>query len=94
VVMIEAQIRYAIACMGQVRARGSAFFDVRPAAQRAFNAQLRPRLQRSVFGAGCRSWYLDANGNNPTSWPGFTLEFLWGTRRAAGEDLEFAPPPP
>ncbi len=92
VFMLEAQLRYVLSSMRARDAHGEAAVDVKADAQRAFNEQLAPRLRRSVFGAGCRSWYLDRHGHNPAAWPGFTFEFWWGTRRAPLDALEWLTP--
>jgi cation diffusion facilitator CzcD-associated flavoprotein CzcO len=68
---IEAQIEYVIQA---IRAGGTV--EVRQAVQDAFNAELRERLQRTVWvGGGCSSWYLDADGSSSALWPGYTIEF-------------------
>jgi cation diffusion facilitator CzcD-associated flavoprotein CzcO len=92
VFMIEAQIHYALRCMQEIAARAARFADVRPAAQAAFNGELQPRLQRTVWASGCRSWYLDRNGRNSTLWPGLTCEFWLRTRRLETADYTFGPP--
>jgi cation diffusion facilitator CzcD-associated flavoprotein CzcO len=93
VFMIEAQVRYALACMRMMAEHGVPAADVRPATQRAFNARLLPRLRRSVWASGCQSWYLDEKGNNATVWPGFTFEFWLRTLRVDPSDYELDPRP-
>ena len=39
------------------------------------------RTDGTVWDSGCKSWYLNAEGQNFTLWPGSTLEYLWRTRR-------------
>jgi cation diffusion facilitator CzcD-associated flavoprotein CzcO len=92
VFMIEAQIAYAQRCMARARSRGAAWIDVAPQAQAEFNAALRQRQGRTVWASGCQSWYLDARGNNPTSWPGLTLEFWVRTRILPIRGQRFGPP--
>ncbi len=48
---------------------------VRADAEEHYNADLQQRLQRTVWGSGCQSWYLTADGRNPTLWPGSTYGF-------------------
>jgi hypothetical protein len=60
---------------------GGAPVEVREDAQARFNADLARRLERTVWGSGCKSWYLDPSGRNSTLWPGFTFEFRARTRR-------------
>jgi hypothetical protein len=62
--------------------RGLASLDVRPEAQREFNADLERRLRGSVWNSGgCASWYLDSQGCNRTIWPRQTWTFRRKTRR-------------
>jgi cation diffusion facilitator CzcD-associated flavoprotein CzcO len=83
VVMIEAQVRYSMSVLRQMRARGWRAACVRADVEAAFNTKLQKRLSRTVWQTGgCRSWYQDANGKNTTLWPGFTLEYVWRTLRA------------
>ena len=89
VFMLEAQLRYMLDHMRIVEARGSAFADVRPEVQAAYNASLEARLARTIWASGCRSWYLDARGRNTTLWPGFTFGFWWRTARADPACYEF-----
>lgn len=88
VFMIESQVRYVMNCLQTIEARGARQADVRAQAQARFNAALAPRLARSVWAAGCQSWYLDERGRNPTIWPGFTFEYWWKTRRMNPADYE------
>jgi hypothetical protein len=89
VFMIEAQIRYVLEQLSELEQRGKAFADVLPRAQAAWNGKLQPRLRRSVWASGCRSWYLDANGRNSSLWPGFTFEFWARTRRLDPDNYLF-----
>ncbi len=68
-------------CMGEVERRHARAVDVRPSAQASYNAALQPRLERSVWQSGCKSWYLATSGKNTTLWPGFTIEFWLRTLR-------------
>lgn len=88
VFMIESQIEYVLRCMRMLDARGAKIADVKQQAQTLFNRYIRRRLSRTVWATGCHSWYLDREGNNPTTWPGFTFEFWLRTRRFKPEDYE------
>ncbi len=89
VVMIEAQVRYSMSVLRQMRARGWRAACVRADVEARFNAKLQERLARTVWQTGgCRSWYQDATGKNTTLWPGFTLEYVWRTLRARIGDYE------
>jgi len=85
--MIEAQVRYVMDCLswraGEV--------EVREDVQRAFNAALNAKMERTVWKSGCRSWYLNENGTNSVIWPGFTVDYWWKTRHARRNDFEVRP---
>jgi cation diffusion facilitator CzcD-associated flavoprotein CzcO len=79
--MIETQIDYVVECLRHMRATGAATMSVRRDAQEKFNAALTARFKRTVFATGCKSAYLDENGESPVVWPGFSSEFWWQARR-------------
>jgi cation diffusion facilitator CzcD-associated flavoprotein CzcO len=89
--MIEAQVRYAMQCIRLVQRRSARSLEVRPDVQRAYNDRLQRASAASVWTSGCMSWYLDARGKNTTLWPGSTLEFRSRTRRLNPEDYEKSP---
>jgi cation diffusion facilitator CzcD-associated flavoprotein CzcO len=93
VFMIESQVELALRCVTAIRRRGARSAQVRADAQRAFNQALQRRLQRTIWASGCQSWYLNGEGRNVTTWPGFTFEFWARTRRLNENVLEFDPPP-
>ena len=81
VYMIESQIAYVIDAL---KAMGDAdVVEVRPEVEAAYHAEMQRRMQGTVWNTGCKSWYLDAKGNNPTLWPDWTWRFR---RRAARFD--------
>ncbi|MFO1160874.1 MAG: NAD(P)/FAD-dependent oxidoreductase [Reyranellaceae bacterium] len=64
----ELQIGYILQLVDQVRSgRCRAIAPSADATQR-FNAALREAMKGTVWVTGCRSWYLDKNGN-PALWP-------------------------
>jgi len=83
--MMESQFNYIIDALKTMEAREVAVVEVRPDAFAAYNDEVQQRLARSVWNSGCRSWYLDANGQNTTMWPGFTWEYWRRTRRFDAE---------
>jgi cation diffusion facilitator CzcD-associated flavoprotein CzcO len=80
VYMLESQIRYVLACLKVLRSRELRFLDVRPEAQRGFNAKLQGTLQHSVWSGPCSSWYKTEEGRNTNNWPGFTFTYRRRTR--------------
>ena len=64
--------------------------DARAEAEARWNGGLQRRLSRTVWATGgCRSWYLNAAGRNPTLWPGTTLAFRRQTRRVDRHEYHF-----
>ena len=93
VYMIEAQVHYVMKALAALEARRALYMDVRAGAQAAFNQKLQARMKRTVWATGCRSWYLDDKGRNPTLWPSFTFRFREKTRRLHAGDYEFVEAP-
>lgn len=83
ILMIESQLNYLADYVRQLDVLGGrAALDARPGAVQAWNDAVQERMKRTVWNTGgCTSWYLDANGNNTTIWPGTTTEFRRATRR-------------
>jgi len=88
VFMIESQLAFVMEHLRALDAAGKQVVEVRPEAERAFNAELEARLPRTVWASGCSSWYLDERGKNTTLWPGSTLEFRRLTARVEPGDVE------
>jgi cation diffusion facilitator CzcD-associated flavoprotein CzcO len=91
VFMIESQIAYIMNALAELDARGAASLEPLADAQRAFNEDIEAKLAKSVWGSGCKSWYLSPDGKNRTLWPGYTFEYRWKTRRIRPEDYAFTP---
>jgi cation diffusion facilitator CzcD-associated flavoprotein CzcO len=81
VYMIESQIAYVMDALRVLRESGADVVEVRPEAERASNAEVQRRMQGTVWTTGCRSWYQDAEGGNPTLWPDWTWRFRRRTAR-------------
>ncbi|MCI2237333.1 NAD(P)/FAD-dependent oxidoreductase [Paenibacillus sp. TRM 82003] len=75
-VMIEAQVEHLVSALRCMRERGAAAVEVLPAAEEAFQARLAEHFRGSVWEVGgCRSWYQDADGHNPSLWPTYTWRY-------------------
>jgi cation diffusion facilitator CzcD-associated flavoprotein CzcO len=77
--MIESQIAHAMAGLSAIE-NSAGVLEVREEAQAAFGAEIDARLKQSVWGSGCQSWYVAADGRNFTTWPGFTFEYRRRTK--------------
>ncbi|GAB2866562.1 NAD(P)/FAD-dependent oxidoreductase [Actinocorallia aurea] len=88
VYMIESQIAYILGCV-----RSGRVLEVRREAQSRFTAAMRERSKRSVWTAGCDSWYLTEDGRNTNNWPGYTFAYRRATRRPDPADFHVLPAP-
>ena len=88
ILMIESQMRLILDGLRLLDREKKQLLDVKADAMARWNAQLQPRLQKTVWASGCSSWYLDDKGRNGTAWPGFTFQFANDTRRADVDDLD------
>ena len=80
--VIESQLAYIDDYLRTQDRRHLAALDARPAAQARWCADIERRMGRTVWATGgCRSWYLNAAGRNPTLWPGSVGRFRRATRR-------------
>jgi cation diffusion facilitator CzcD-associated flavoprotein CzcO len=84
--IIESQLAYIADGIATAEAAGGRF-EVRPEVAAAYNAELQRKLPKTVWGSGCSSWYLDAEGRNLTLWPGFTFDFRRRTREFRATDF-------
>ncbi|MCP5206713.1 MAG: NAD(P)/FAD-dependent oxidoreductase [Hahellaceae bacterium] len=85
--MIENQIRY-IHSACQVTLLSNRPLNVRPNLQRAFNANIQEKLQHSVWGESCNSWYKTNGGKITNNWYGFVSQYYWLTKRVNMQDYE------
>jgi len=87
VYMIEAQIRYVLDALRQMREQRLDAVDVKPEVQAASNADIQARMDRTVWlSGGCSSWYLSADGVNRTLYPGLSSRFAREMRTFAMDE--------
>jgi cation diffusion facilitator CzcD-associated flavoprotein CzcO len=80
--IIESQLSYIVDYIRTLEKSGAAALDADPAAQHAWCAEVERRMEPTVWNTGgCKSWYLNAAGRNPTLWPASTVRFRRKTRR-------------
>jgi cation diffusion facilitator CzcD-associated flavoprotein CzcO len=79
--MVETQVRYVMACLGEIRAKKLRWLDVKPAAMADYNRALQKDLGETVWAAGCSNWYKNESGRITNNWSGFTLRYRWRMRR-------------
>jgi cation diffusion facilitator CzcD-associated flavoprotein CzcO len=89
ILIAEAAVNYAADYLRTLKQTGAAALDAKPAAVRAWNAEMQRRMARTVWNTGgCTSWYLDSEGRNTTAWPGTTAEYRRATRRLRIEEYD------
>ncbi|MDX6573832.1 MAG: hypothetical protein QOC86_2988 [Gaiellales bacterium] len=82
IVLIEAQLEYAIGALEAMRQRGYGSVAVRPDVQDAWNERVQAALAGTVWNSGgCQSYYLDRNGTNSTIYPWTTIDLRRRTSR-------------
>jgi cation diffusion facilitator CzcD-associated flavoprotein CzcO len=90
-VYLEAQAAYLRQALEQVRGRGAAAVDVRPAVADAEDRAVQARFAGTAW-AACDSWYRDANGRIVANWPGYMREYLERTATFAADEYRFVAP--
>ena len=89
ILMIEAQVDYIIGCIQAMTGKGAKSIDVKASAADRFDQQTQADLDGTVWHAGCKSWYVGADGRNYTLWPNSTLKFRRDMRVVDTEDFVF-----
>jgi cation diffusion facilitator CzcD-associated flavoprotein CzcO len=80
---IEAAMGHVLAALRELERTDSRRIELRREAAEAFDRELRSALSGSVWHSGCTSWYVDANGNDPSQWP-----WLWSDYRRRTAQIE------
>jgi len=88
VLMIEAQVRYAVRCLKLMKRRKQRVIEVRAETQQRFVEEIYRRMSRTVWqSGGCHSWYQDQRtGEITTLWPGSVVSYLRRTRSVSPSD--------
>lgn len=64
VFMIEAQARYIVDCLKQLKAERADYMDVKADVQRTFNDKVQKQISSTVWNSGCTRWYQQETGKN------------------------------
>ncbi len=87
IMVAELQVAYLLQLLAPLRSGGCRAIESTAAACAAFNQDIRNAMKGTVWVSGCRSWYLDKNGQ-PILWP-WTLE-RFQAEMAAPDLAEYA----
>jgi hypothetical protein len=92
VLMIEAQVRYAMKCLKLMKRRKQRVIEVRGESQRRFVDEIYRRMGGTVWqSGGCHSWYQDqSTGEMTTLWPGSVISYLRRTRSVSPSDYKLS----
>lgn len=77
VFMIECQVRFIMKCLRLLPGA----IEVHPDAMRRYQAWLDHAITRTVWPAGCTSWYKTTSGRVTNPWPASTLRYRWLLRQ-------------
>ncbi|MEP0708108.1 MAG: NAD(P)/FAD-dependent oxidoreductase [Parvibaculum sp.] len=78
--MIECQANYIAQCVEALANSRLRYLDVKPEAMESFNRELQQDMQKTVWAAGCSSWYKTADGKVTNNWSSFTARYWWELR--------------
>lgn len=87
VYMLESQIRYVARAFETLRNTQAQAIDTHPQDYQGYVNRIQKALDRTVWN-GCTSWYIDENGYNSVSWPGFTLSYRFLTSQSRFGELQ------
>ncbi len=79
--MVETQVQHIIRLLENGPAKGAQNIEVRREAVDAFVKLSQRKLKKSAWGAGCSSWYKNADGSIPNNWYTSTLWYRWCLRK-------------
>jgi cation diffusion facilitator CzcD-associated flavoprotein CzcO len=80
VFMHESQLNYATKAI-EVALSANALVEPKVHLAQRWARDMQAKLPTTVWGTGCSSWYLNAEGTNTTIWPDFTFKFRQATRQ-------------
>jgi len=80
-VMIEAQVAYAVRCVQLMQTSGVCRVCVKEDLARQFSNDMDQAHKTTVWGAGgCQAWYRDERGRISTLWPYSTVRYVRDTK--------------
>ncbi|MBX6766111.1 MAG: NAD(P)/FAD-dependent oxidoreductase [Actinomadura rubrobrunea] len=93
ILMIEYAVDYIMRCLRALNAHGPGVFEVRPEAMDAWTRRLDEAASRTVWVAGCTSWFKTENGRVTNNWPLPTRTYRKLTRRLDRAGVRIVPIP-
>lgn len=84
--MIECQTKYIISAIQNMHKNQIQTIMLRPEKMESFAEYLKIRLESSVWGADCNSWYKNTDGKIVNNWPDFTYVYREATEKFNPDD--------
>ncbi len=89
----ESQFSYVLDNLDHIERLKSGFLELKMEVQQAYNEEIQERLKSTVWqSGGCKSWYQNEVGENPTIWPGSNRAFRRETRKVDISDYDLVKP--
>ena len=85
----ERQLDYVLQLIGKLQSGEAREISVKPEPTAAYNATVKEKMAGSIWASGCKSWYIDKNGN-VASYPWSYDVFERDMRTPALDDFEIA----
>ncbi len=77
--MLESQLNYVTEAV-TTALKGNVLVEPKAHIAAKWSREVQAKLPGTVWGTGCSSWYLNADGQNTTIWPDFTFRYRQATR--------------
>lgn len=86
----EAQAAYIAQAVQTLLDKDLRYLNVQTEVMHSYHRKLQARMRYTTWTSGCRSWYLDARGENHTLFPGLATEYALSLRRFKPDEYEAA----
>lgn len=89
--MLETQADYVVSCLKLMRSKGLATMEPLTSSMARYNETLHAEMGKTVWVAGCSSWYKAPDGTILNNWSGNTVEYWWQMRRPRLAEYDVVP---
>ncbi|KAI9264197.1 hypothetical protein BDA99DRAFT_580345 [Phascolomyces articulosus] len=87
VTIIEIQVDYAVQCIKRLIKKDLAAIEPKKEAQEKFVADVQKGFEGTVWKGGCKSWYMNKNGEIYSLWSGSITSFYFALRKPIFNDF-------
>ncbi|KAI8381112.1 putative flavin-binding monooxygenase [Radiomyces spectabilis] len=85
--MVECQVNFALDRIKRMQSKNLAAIEPKIEAQNEFVATLKKDLKPTVWNSGCRSWYMNKDGEVFSLWSSTVTKFWWTLRNTDSSDF-------